>query len=97
MKLKPGNEAEYERRHREIWPRLVTLLRAAGIQDYGIYLEKESGSLFALQKLTEDNSAAQIAATDVMREWWDYMADIMETNEDNSPVEYDLREVFHME
>lgn len=97
MKLKAGNEAEYERRHNEIWPRLTRELRAAGIQDYGIYLEPESLTLFAVQKLTDDNNAAELPHTDIMREWWAYMADLMETHGDNSPVEQDLREVFYME
>ena len=31
------------------------------------------------------------------RKWWDYMADIMETNPDNSPVCIDLHPVFHLD
>lgn len=30
-------------------------------------------------------------------QWWDFMADIMETNQDNSPVCTDLHEVFHLD
>ncbi|MDE6485267.1 MAG: L-rhamnose mutarotase, partial [Duncaniella sp.] len=29
--------------------------------------------------------------------WWDYMADIMEVNPDNSPVTHPIREVFHLD
>jgi L-rhamnose mutarotase len=32
----------------------------------------------------------------VMKRWWDYMKDIMETNEDNSPVSLPLKEVFYL-
>ena len=30
MKLKPGCEVEYEKRHRAIWPELVKLLKETG-------------------------------------------------------------------
>ncbi|MGB9142439.1 MAG: L-rhamnose mutarotase, partial [Aestuariivirga sp.] len=39
MFLKPGMEAEYKRRHDEIWPELLDLLHAAGISEYSIYLD----------------------------------------------------------
>ena len=52
MKLKPGFEAEYKKRHDEIWPDL--------------------------------------------RRWWDYMADIMEVNGNNSPVAIPCPEVFRL-
>lgn len=97
MKVKPGFEDEYERRHREIWPDLVRLLEDAGVRDYSIFLDKETGSLFAVQKLTDQNTADSLAETELMRRWWDYMADIMEVNPDNSPVQRPLREVFHID
>jgi hypothetical protein len=36
MQLVPGTEAEYQRRHDEIWPELSDLLKAAGIEEYSI-------------------------------------------------------------
>ncbi len=32
-----GREAEYERRHREIWPEMVENLKAQGISNYSIF------------------------------------------------------------
>ena len=96
MKLKPGFAAEYRRRHDEIWPELAALLRQHGISDYSIFLDEETLSLFALQKLDESVSRAELPRHPVMRHWWNYMADIMETNPDRSPVESDLLPVFHL-
>ncbi|HAU76974.1 MAG TPA: L-rhamnose mutarotase, partial [Agrobacterium sp.] len=42
MKLFPGKEAEYKKRHDEIWPELVTLLHEAGVSDYSIHLDPET-------------------------------------------------------
>lgn len=97
MKLKPGTEAEYKKRHDEIWPELSTELRQAGVSDYSIFLDDETGTLFAVQKLAENHTADQLKHQAIVRKWWDYMADLMEVEPDNAPVVKSLREVFHMD
>ncbi|MDD7985322.1 L-rhamnose mutarotase [Lentisphaera marina] len=97
MQLKPGFENEYKKRHDEIWPELSQALSNAGISDYSIFLDEESLSLFAVQKLSAHNSAKELPQTEIVKKWWDYMADIMETNPDNSPVCIELKEMFFHE
>ncbi|MEZ4828425.1 MAG: L-rhamnose mutarotase [Bacteroidia bacterium] len=97
MKLKPGFAAEYKKRHDEIWPELSALLSGAGISDYSIYLDEETNILFAVQKLTDDFDPASIPQHPVVKKWWAYMADIMDTYPDNEPVSRPLQEVFHMD
>lgn len=97
MKLKSGCEAEYKKRHDEIWPELSSLLTISGIRDYHIFLDEETGVLFAFQKLTEEHTSNDLPQTSIMKKWWDYMSDIMEVNEDNSPVAIPLKEVFYLE
>ncbi len=96
MKLKPGCEAEYKKRHDEIWPELSALLGEAGISDYSIFLDEETLTLFAVQKLAAGHSADLLPSHPIVKKWWACMADIMETNPDNSPVSVSLREVFHL-
>lgn len=97
MKLKPGFETEYQKRHDAIWPELAALLSKSGISDYSIFLDEETLTLFAVQKLTDDFDASAIPEHPIVKKWWACMADIMETNEDCSPVTAPLREVFHMD
>jgi L-rhamnose mutarotase len=97
MQLRPGVEAEYQRRHDEIWPELTQLLAAAGIRDYSIYLDRPSGKLFAVQKRLPGHMADHLPTHEVMQRWWAYMADLMETNADSSPVVQPLARVFHQE
>ena len=96
MRLKPGVAAEYKRRHDAIWPELAALLRAHGISDYSIFLDVETLTLFAVQRLDESVSRDTLRQHPVMRRWWDYMADIMESNPDHSPVIKDLKQVFYL-
>jgi L-rhamnose mutarotase len=97
MKLKPGFEAEYKDRHDRIWPQLKEELSRAGVSDYSIFLDEETLILFAIQKLSDDNTVDGLSSNPVVRKWWDYMADIMEYNPDNTPVAISLKEVFHMD
>ena len=97
MKLKPGYAAEYKRRHDEIWPELLELLRQAGISDYSIYLDEETNILFAVQRLSPCDAVNELSADPVMRRWWAHMADIMAANPDGSPVTAPLDEVFYLE
>ncbi len=97
MQLKAGNEAEYKRRHDAIWPELSEALTQAGISDYSIFLDESTGALFAFQKLSDDNTADTLPEQAIVKKWWAYMADLMETHPDNAPVCTPLHEVFHMD
>ena len=97
MYLKPGFEKEYEKRHAEIWPELKKLLKESGVNDYSIYWDKETNILFATQKIEGEKSSQDMGINPIVQQWWDYMADIMEVNEDNSPISIPLKELFYME
>jgi L-rhamnose mutarotase len=96
MHLNPGMEAEYRRRHDEIWPELVDLLKDAGVQDYSIHLDPETNILFGVLWRDQDHRMAALPSHPVMQRWWAHMADIMATKPDNEPVAMPLVTVFHM-
>lgn len=97
MQLKPGMAAEYRRRHDEIWPELAQALHEAGIYDYSIFLDPTTLHLFAVLKLRPDDKREQLPQLPVMRRWWSYMADLMETTPDQRPREWPLEPMFHLE
>ena len=97
MKLKPGFRVEYKKRHDEIWPELEQLIRETGVSDYSIFLDEETNILFAVQRQSGESSSQDLGTNPLVQKWWAYMADIMETNPDNSPVTIPLEEVFYME
>jgi len=96
MKMFPGQEAEYKKRHDEIWPELVDLLKEVGISDYSIFLDEETNSLFGVLKVTDKALLDTLPAKAVMQKWWAYMGDIMASNPDNSPVSVPLKDVFYL-
>ncbi len=97
LKLKPGNVAEYKRRHDEIWPELVAEIKQAGIADFSIFLDENNLILFAVQKVPDDYDGAALAAKKVSHRWRDYMADILEVHPDNAAKLTPLTEVFYLE
>lgn len=96
MRLKPGFEAEYKTRHDAIWPELSDLLHAAGVSDYSIFLDEKTLVLFGVLKRTDNHTMDDLPNHPLMKRWWAYMADIMDTNPDNSPVAVPLKPVFYM-
>ena len=97
MKLKPRVVEEYKRRHDQVWPELAALLKKNGIEDYSIFFDEETNALFAVQKQAGASSSQDLGTNAIVRRWWDYMADLMETNPDHSPVSIPLREVYHLD
>jgi L-rhamnose mutarotase len=96
MQLNNGQKAEYQKRHDQIWPELVHLLKNAGIEDYSIFLDEETNVLFGVLKIADESELVNLPKQEIMQKWWTYMADIMEINADNSPINTPLREVFYL-
>ncbi len=96
MQLHKHQLVEYKKRHDEIWPELVTLLKSVGINDYSIFLDEETYSLFAIMKIEDSTLLSTLPNHEVMQMWWKYMGDIMDTNPDNSPIVKPLIDVFHL-
>lgn len=97
MKLYEGMEAEYERRHNELWPEMIEMIHQYGGKNYTIFLDQETLCLFGYLEIEEEEKWSRGAETAINRKWWDYMADIMETNPDNSPVAIPLKPLFHLD
>ena len=97
MKLLPGMADEYKRRHDALWPEMKAMIHQYGGSDYSIYLDSKTGDLFGVILLEDEARWSQSAETAICRKWWDYMADIMEVNPDNSPVSVPLRPMFHLD
>ena len=96
MQLFKGFEEEYKKRHDEIWPELHALLKESGVSGYSIFLDETTNNLFAVLHADDPALLNNLPEHPVMQKWWKYMADLMETNPDNSPVQIPLKEIFYL-
>jgi L-rhamnose mutarotase len=94
MNLNPGQAAEYEKRHDEIFPELAQALKDAGASDYSIWLDPETNHLFGILTRTDDHTMDRMPETEIMHRWWKHMADVMETDANNVPKQVPLKRVF---
>ncbi len=97
MYLHEGMEQEYKKRHDALWPEMKQMIHDFGGKNYTIFLDRQTNTLFGYLEIESEEKWAKSADTTICRKWWDYMADIMDTNPDNSPVSIDLAEVFHLD
>lgn len=96
MKLYPGNQTEYKKRHDQIWPELVDLLKSVGISEYSIFLNEASDTLFGVLTIIDETKIEDLPKYEVMQKWWAHMKDIMYTKENNAPISTPLEQVFFM-
>ena len=87
---------EYKKRHDELWDEMQQTLKSYGAHNYSIFLDEQNGYLFAYVEIENTEKWAAIRDTAICRKWWEYMAPLMETNEDNSPVAVPLKSVFYL-
>ena len=60
-------------------------------------MDEETNTLFAFQKVSSEGGSQDLADNPIVKKWWNFMADIMRVNPDNSPVAVPLQEVFYLE
>lgn len=97
MYVYPEKIEEYIKKHEQLWPEMQEALKEHGAANYSIFLERETSRLFAYLEIESEERWQQMAYTSINQKWWEAMAPLMETNEDNSPVTTPLEEVFHLE
>ncbi|MGE6632191.1 L-rhamnose mutarotase [Bacillus sp. NPDC077027] len=88
--------AEYKQRHDHIWPEMIETLKTHGVHNYSIFLDEETGRLFAYVEIEDEQIWGNISKTEVCQRWWDYMAPLMKTNPDHSPVSDELKPMFYL-
>lgn len=96
MKLYPDAKAEYQKRHDELWPEMRRMLKEHGVLSYSIFLDSESNTLFGYLEIEDEEKWRHVSTTAINQKWWTYMKDLMETNADDSPISFELEQVFEL-
>ncbi|HEV8281327.1 MAG TPA: L-rhamnose mutarotase [Candidatus Limnocylindrales bacterium] len=97
MRLLPGQEAEYRRRHAAVWPEMLDALRAAGAHNYSIYLRGDD--LFGYLEVEDlERFQRDMAASEVNARWQQDMAPLIDPLTDPATgFHRRLDEVFHLD
>jgi len=97
LRLLPGSEAEYRRRHAAVWPDLLADLRSAGARNYSIFLRGDD--LFAYLEVDDFTAFTEAMATsEANARWQEQMAALIDPLTDPATgFHRRLDEVFHLE
>ena len=97
MRVLPGQEAEYRRRHEAVWPELLADLRAAGARNYSIFLR--GLDLFAYLEVDDfDRFTRQMGGSEANARWQAEMAELIDPLTDPATGFHTrIPEVFHLE
>ena len=97
MRLLPGSEAEYRRRHAAVWPAMLDELRAAGARNYSIFLDGDR--LFGYLEVDDlERFQAYLAVSEVNARWQASMGVLIDPLTDPATgFHRQLPEVFHLD
>ncbi len=96
LRLRPGCEQEYRRRHDAIWPEMASALSNAGILHFEIFLEPASMLLFAFQVRRANHNVDDLPLQPVWQRWQAHMADLL-VQIDGQPERIALEPMFRLE
>ena len=100
MRLLPGQEAEYRRRHAAVWPEMLDALRDTGWTNYSLFVDRRDGTLIGYFE-TDDLEAARagMAAREVNARWQAEMAGFFQDIDGRPPDQGFLRldEIFRLQ
>ena len=96
MNLYPGQAREYREAPRRDLPRARA--GAEGRRHLRLHdlARPETNHLFGILTRADDHTLDPLPDTEIMKRWWKHMADIMETNATNVPVQIPLKRVFYL-
>ncbi len=83
LKVRPGYEEEYKKRHDDLWPEMDAALRASGITSYHIF--RHGLDLFGYFETDDlDAMIAYLKDDPVNARWSEHMGPIMEVEIDSA-------------
>lgn len=95
--LRPGQEAEYKRRHDEIWPELVDALKDAGISNYTLFRRGLQVMAYCECEPDAQTALAKVGAAEVNRRWAAWFEDVIESLTDEDGRLLEAEEVWHLD
>jgi L-rhamnose mutarotase len=97
FEIRPGTEDEYKRRHDEIWPELVAVIKDAGVSNYSIFRRGTQVFLYLECEPDRETAFSKIGATEVNARWSEWFEDIIiDMTDENGELRWG-EEVWHLD
>jgi L-rhamnose mutarotase len=97
FELHEGAEAEYKKRHDEIWPELVEVIQEAGLKNYSLF---RRGTLVIGYVEAYPDAAtafAKVGASEYNSKWSEWFKDLIVNQADDQGNMMRFTEVWHLE
>lgn len=96
FEIRPGTEAEYKKRHDEIWPELVQAIKDAGQSNYSLFRRGTTVIGYVECEPDAATAFARVAATDANGRWSKWFEEIIDTPREQDGGFERLEEVWHL-
>ena len=97
FEIRPGTEAEYKRRHDEIWPELVEAIKDAGLANYSLF--RRGTEVFGYVECHPDvaTAFARLGTSEANRRWAAWFEDVIVSLTDEHGNLHRIEEVWHLD
>ncbi len=97
FEIRPGTEAEYKRRHDEIWPELVGAIKDAGFANYSLFRRGTTIVAYAECEPDVATAFAKLGPLPVNARWSEWFEDVIVSLTDEHGDLYRYEEVWHLD
>ena len=97
FEIYPGQEAEYKKRHDEIWPELVTAIQEAGFRNYSLFRRDQTIVAYVECHPDAATAFAKIGAHEANVRWATWFEDVIVSLTDENGELFRLDEVWHLD
>ncbi|HEV3404473.1 MAG TPA: L-rhamnose mutarotase [Gaiellaceae bacterium] len=97
FEIRPGTEAEYKKRHDEIWPELVDAIKEAGFENYSLF--RRGTQVVGYVECDPDvaTAFATLGPSEANARWSKWFEDVIVSLTDEDGELYRLEEVWHLD
>ena len=98
FKVRPDRLAEYQERHKNVWPEMLAALHETGWHNYTLFMRPD-GVIFGYFETEESLQAAQakMALKEINTHWQESMSQFVDSNARPDETFIELQEYFHLD
>jgi L-rhamnose mutarotase len=97
FEIYPGMEAEYKKRHDEIWPELVAAIQESGFRNYSLFRRDQQIVAYVECHPDVASAFAKLAGYESTARWGEWFEDVIVSLTDANGELMTLEEVWHLD